>query len=325
MYTIKQAALRAGVSVALLRAWERRYRVFAPARTASGYRLYDDAAISRARLMRLLVEDGWSPSAAASAVLEAEARGLPAPEPSSARDASGRDRAEAGAIDAAGEPGHGRASGHPVEAERLVAEFVTAAAALDQARVEKVLDEMFARGSFEQVAADSILPALRALGEAWASGSVGVAAEHAASNAVLRRLAAAFQAASRPAQGEPVLVGMPPGGRHELGALAFSVVARRSGLPVLYLGPDLPTAEWVRAATESHAVAAVIGAVRAADVSAAEAVAAALHDAHPRLLIAFGGAAARQLPETGSSGRMRLNSDDLVAAADALAAALARA
>jgi DNA-binding transcriptional MerR regulator len=36
MYNIKEAAARAGVSVPVLRAWERRYGVVAPARTRSG-------------------------------------------------------------------------------------------------------------------------------------------------------------------------------------------------------------------------------------------------------------------------------------------------
>ena len=39
-----------------------------------------------------------------------------------------------------------------------------------------------------------LVPALRALGDAWAAGRVTVAGEHLASNAILRRLAAAFQA-----------------------------------------------------------------------------------------------------------------------------------
>ena len=65
MYTIKQAAARAGLTVPVLRAWERRYGIVSPERTPSGYRLYDDAAIARVRAMRRLVDSGMSPSAAA--------------------------------------------------------------------------------------------------------------------------------------------------------------------------------------------------------------------------------------------------------------------
>ena len=60
--------------------------------------------------------------------------------------------------------------------------------------------------------------------------------------------------------GSGVLVGLPPGARHELGALAFAVAARRAGLPTLYLGPDLPVADWVAPARRIGPMAAVIGA-----------------------------------------------------------------
>src|SRR5207342_3679553 len=69
MYTIKQAAARTGLSIPTIRAWERRYGVVSPTRTAAGYRLYDDAAIARLNAMRSLVEtDGWRPSQAAERV-----------------------------------------------------------------------------------------------------------------------------------------------------------------------------------------------------------------------------------------------------------------
>ena len=66
MYTIKEAAARTGLSVPVLRAWERRYGVVSPTRTPGGYRLYDEAALARLRSMRRLIDDGWSASAASS-------------------------------------------------------------------------------------------------------------------------------------------------------------------------------------------------------------------------------------------------------------------
>src|SRR5215213_11167645 len=73
MYNIKQAAARAGVSVPVLRAWERRYGIVAPERSPSGYRRFDDESVARVRTMRSMVESGWSPSAAAAAILEGRA------------------------------------------------------------------------------------------------------------------------------------------------------------------------------------------------------------------------------------------------------------
>src|SRR5512144_840727 len=72
MYTIRQASSRAGLPVATLRAWERRYAIVQPARTAAAYRLYSDADIAALRAMRRLVDAGWPPSEAARALLAGE-------------------------------------------------------------------------------------------------------------------------------------------------------------------------------------------------------------------------------------------------------------
>jgi methylmalonyl-CoA mutase cobalamin-binding subunit len=266
MYTISEAADRAGVSVDVMRAWERRYGVVTPERTAAGYRLYDVATINRIRAMRQLVEEGWAPSAAAvrvrsatdEAVAEEAPRQLP-PTP-------------------AGDP------------DPLVDRFVRAAAALDAASLTAVLDEMGSRASFEPMVERHLFPALRALGAAWASGAVSVAAEHAASAAVGRWLGTAFEAAAAGrTDAHPILVGLPPGARHELGALAFATACRRAGLAVRYLGADLPAAEWARASRDTDAATAVIGVPTAADADAARAVARALRRASPGLLVAYGG------------------------------------
>ena len=64
----------------------------------------------------------------------------------------------------------------------------------------------------------------------------------------LRRLSAAFEAAGRLDVESPVLIGLPPGSRHELGALAFATAARRRGIGVVYLGADVPERSWRDAA-----------------------------------------------------------------------------
>jgi DNA-binding transcriptional MerR regulator/methylmalonyl-CoA mutase cobalamin-binding subunit len=294
MYTIKEAAARTGLSVPVLRAWERRYGVVSPTRTPGGYRVYDEAALARLRSMRRLIDDGWSASAAAAAVVDG--RDLQAA-------ASGR---AARATRPPGSPGN----------RSLADELVAATAALDDDGIEAVLDDMFAAGSYERVVEDHIAPALRAIGDAWAAGRVAVAGEHVASNAIQRRLAAAFQASSPAAAGErPVLVGMPPGARHELGSLIFATAARRAGLPVVYLGADLPLDDWIAAVDQTNPRAVVIGALMNDDGAAARAVASGLAAVHPGLTIAFGGPAA---PGPDDSTRSIRLPDDTRAAVAAL-------
>jgi MerR family transcriptional regulator, light-induced transcriptional regulator len=283
MYTIKQAATLAGLSVPVVRAWERRYGVVHPARTASGYRVYDDEAIDRLRLMQSLIGRGWSPSTAAAAIVAGTAPAI-----ETERLTSG-----------AGVAGIGARSDHRTWSSELRRAFVEAAASLDMVGVETVLDEMFAGGTYETVIERDVLPALQALGDAWADGRVSVAGEHAASHAVGRRLAALYQASGREGTVDgAVLVGLPPGARHELGALAFAIAARRAGLPVLYLGADLPVVDWVATAGRTRARAAVIGAVTRADRPGAFSVGRALADALPGISIAFGG---RGAPDVGAA------------------------
>ena len=286
MYNIKEAAARTGVTVPVLRAWERRYGIVEPARTPGGYRLYDEGAIQRLRTMRRLVAEGWSPSSAAGAILAGNVPPDALADTPAARDVSG-----------AADPA------------RLEERFVAAAAAMDGRAVEEVLDEMFATASFERVVDSHLAPALQALGAAWAEGQVTVAGEHLASNAVQRRLAAAFQAAGRLAAKErPVLVGMPPGARHELGAMMFAVAARRAGLPVLYLGADLPIDDWLTAAQATNARAAVVGAPTAGDSAAAARVAEAIRRIRPGTAVAIGGAGV--IDDAGlADGTVRLPQD----------------
>lgn len=288
MYTIKHAAELTGVPVATLRAWERRYGVVAPQRTGGGYRLYDDDAVDRLRAMRDLVSAGWAPRQAADEVAQRSAgagrerlAALAPPAAPPVADGVAAVAAEGGAAAGTG-PGVGDGGGD---------DLVAACRTLDPLRVAAVLDERFARGSFEAVVDDWLMPALTAVGDAWARGEVSTAAEHLVAHAVLRRLAAAYEAAGTGTRGPRVVIGLPPGGRHELGSLAFAVAARRAGLAVTYVGADLPRESWLDAVAQVRPHAIVLAVPRAEDVPAAAAVIGAVRGAQPDLRVLVGGGA----------------------------------
>jgi DNA-binding transcriptional MerR regulator/methylmalonyl-CoA mutase cobalamin-binding subunit len=292
VYTIKEASARTGVGAPLIRAWERRYGVVRPTRTPSGYRLYDDTTLRVLIAMRTLVESGWTASEAARAI------------------AAGEVSVDEVVDDAAVARGPAPSSA-AANRERMITRFVAAAEAASTADTESALDEILASGSFEAVVDDLLLPATAALGDSWASGRMSVAAEHAASAAVGRRLSAVYQAAGIPVR-TSVVVGLPPGSRHELGALAFAAALRRRGVGVLYLGPDVTVEGWVDAVSRTRARAAVIGVVTERDREPAQAVIDALRS-HGVPLVAIGGAAA---PETApDNGVLRLGERVVEAAA----------
>ncbi len=273
MYTIKQAARISGVTEASLRAWERRYGVVVPQRNESGYRVYDQQDLAAVATMRRLVEEGWSPAEAATAV---------------------RNGSVPIALDeVAGPETSPRTEGPDPGSLRQL--FLTSAAQLDTAGIEESLDGGFALGSFEHVVDSWLFPALEALGDAWASGEVDVAGEHMASHAVHRRLSSAFEAAGSRSRGPAVVVGLPSGSQHDLGALAFATAIRRRGLDVLYLGANVPVDSWETAVRSRTARAAVLSVVTPEDRTTAIEVAEQLltHDVLP--IVCSGGASGANL------------------------------
>ncbi|WP_435198263.1 MerR family transcriptional regulator [Janibacter sp. GS2] len=267
MYTIKRAAELTGVPAATLRAWERRYHVIVPERTEAGYRLYDEDCLARIRAVAALVDDGWAPSQAAEEV-------------------SRRDRAKGAATPLPPPPDQTPAT---VDGDGGAGPLVDAAARLDASAVAQVLDERFATGSFESVVDGWLMPALAEVGRAWTEGRLSVAGEHLVAHAVLRRLAASFDAAASRPGGPAVIVGLPAGVHHELGIFAFAVALRRAGLDVVYLGADLPTEAWQAALDTHSARCAVLAVPRAQDTPAATTLIRSVSASHPEVSVLVGG------------------------------------
>ena len=268
MFTIKHAAEQVGVSVSTLRAWERRYGVGTARRTESGYRLYDAEAVRALGLMRSLVEEGWAVRAAADEVHRRSA--------------------------VATHPASDTGSGGGTDVDDLA--LVRAAEELDAAGLSSMLDRRFSTASFEVVVDGWLLPALRDVGVGWEQGRVTVAGEHLVAGGVARRLSAAYDAAGDNPSGPRVMIGLPPGSRHELGLLSFATAARRAGLSTTWLGADVPVADWAAAVGARSADCVVLAVPTDADVSAAARTVAAVEERRPGLLVAVGGAAQEEAP-----------------------------
>lgn len=239
MYTVSQAARLTGVPAGTLRAWERRYRVIAPSRTQGGYRLYDATQIEQLREMAARVHSGMRPAQAAASLISPPPL---VPWPDDPPD------------------------------------LVAAAESLDPSLLHDAIATAFAAAPLEDVITTWLLPQLDALGAAWASGRLSVAHEHFASAGVMGALASRFHDQVPGERGPTVLVGLPPGASHELMLFAFAVCLRRLGADVLYLGADVPLADWHRTAQARLPRAVVLGAHCAQDARAAGQIAASLED-----------------------------------------------
>lgn len=282
-YTIGEVAKLTGVPAVTLRAWEHRYGVVHPGRTASSYRQYDGQDLEVLQRMRALVESGIAPRRAADLASTGDHLAL-------SPDAS--------------------TSMPPLQD---LTSLARAGVALDGERLRRILDEAFAVATIETAIDDWLVPSMREVGRAWAIGELDVVSEHFVSAAVMRKLSALFEAT--PAQGPRVVVGLPATARHELPALAFALLLQRAGTQVLYVGADVPEPCWARLVEVWRPSAAVMGVACDQDVAPAIAAVRALTAARVQPVY-VGGQCAQQV-----AGAISLTSS-LTAAAQTVAAAL---
>jgi DNA-binding transcriptional MerR regulator len=203
---IGELARRTGVATELLRAWERRYGLLSPERTASGYRLYSAADVRRVGRMRELLAEGLSAAEAARQVLAERS-----PDPDA--------------------PALTRTSG----------ELRRALEALDDGAAHTALDRLLADYSPQAVVGDVVLPLLHELGAGWERGEITVAQEHFASNLLRGRLLGLARGWDR-GSGPRAVLACPPGERHDLGLVIFGLALRDLGWRITFLGADTPPA-----------------------------------------------------------------------------------
>ena len=218
---IGELSRRLGVSDHVLRAWERRYGVLRPVRTAGGFRLYSEADLDRVRRMQAYLAQGLSAAEAARAAVDGEA---PAGTGAGGTGAAHRD----GLTDAA----------------------ATLAAALDEfdePAAHAVLDRLLATLTVETVLRDVVLPYLRALGDRWERGEVSVAQEHFASNLIRGRLAGLARGWGH-GHGPRAILACVPDELHDIALLAFGIVLNRNGWRIEYLGANTPLDDLIRMA-----------------------------------------------------------------------------
>lgn len=221
---IGELARRAGVTPELLRAWERRYGLLHPQRTAGGFRLYGDDDLARITAMRAGLDQGLSAAEAARHVLE-----------------------------------NPKALGpEPVPAEAIT-RLRTALDGFDDAGAQAALDRLLATLSLEAVISEVMLPTLRDLGERWARGEVTVAQEHFVSALLRGRLLALGRGWDR-GVGPLALLACAPGEYHDLPLIMLGLALRDRGWRISFLGQDMPADSVVDAARRLAPTAVIVSA-----------------------------------------------------------------
>lgn len=138
---------------------------------------------------------------------------------------------------------------------------------------------------------DVIAPAMRLVGDDWEGGRISVADEHRASAVAMRLVGRLGPLARHRGVGRgTVVVGSPPGERHQLPVAIAADVLRARGFDVIDLGCDVPAATWAGPVCEPRVIAVAIGVTGTGQTRAVRAVLRTVAAAAPHLPRFVGGA-----------------------------------
>jgi methanogenic corrinoid protein MtbC1 len=209
----------------LLRAWERRYGLLQPTRSAGGLRLYSPEDLARVQAMQQHLADGYAAAEAAALATQTT-----------------------------------RPRNNEIATPTAKGELAAALASFDDGDAHAVFDALLARLSIDTLLRDIIVPYLHELGERWERGEVSIAQEHFASTLLRGRLLGLARGWGR-GIGPVAVLACAPGEQHDLGLLAFGLALRARGWRIIYLGTDTPITSVADTARSCSPAAVVVSAV----------------------------------------------------------------
>ncbi len=227
-FNMKVVVQETGLKPDTLRAWERRYGVPAPERTAGGHRLYSQHEIDMLKWLIARQEEGLNISHAVELWRQLESEGQdpllsygheasPPPTPKPALVAGGR-------IDALREA------------------WIVACLRFEEFTAQQILAQAFAIFPMETVCFELLQKGLQHIGAAWYEGQVSVQQEHFASALAVRQLESLLSSMASAVRQGRLLVVCPPGEQHTFSPLLLALLLRRRGWDVVYLGANVPLA-----------------------------------------------------------------------------------
>lgn len=245
-YPIKVVSVKTGLSIHVIRVWEKRYKAIVPDRTETNRRLYTEADIQKLLLLKQAIQQGYNiGSVAGFSITELKElvtknlSGLTKPDKLS----------EAG--------------------EREVIEYINdcllAIKNFNARGFEQTLLNASLQLSQPVFIEKMIVPLVYRIGELWHGGELRIMHEHMAT-AVIKTFLENMRNNYRIDENAPAIIATTPVGQlHELGALILSLVAAADGWNVTYLGPNLPADEIAAAVVEKKASAVMLSIVYPSD------------------------------------------------------------
>ena len=245
-YPIKAVTQKTGLSVHVIRAWEKRYNAVKPQRTETNRRLYTETDVEKLSLLVKLTEWGHNIGSIASLSIKTLKEMI---------------------LDAKGDTAFTR-SDNPVQASNPQ-EFIDKCLEAINRFDAKMLEAAIFNASivlsqpllFEHV----FIPLAKIVGDKWKSGELRIYQEHLFSRVVKAHLLETIEKNNLRDMSPNLVVAIPQHQAHEIGALIAAAYAASDGWKVTYLSPNLPAEEIIAGSIKLDAKVIVISIVYADD------------------------------------------------------------
>jgi len=231
-YNLKVVLQETNIAADTLRAWERRYGLPMPQRTAGGHRLYSQYDIETIKWLLARQAEGLSISRAVDLWNEHHASG--------ADPLAGFSLSTFTAVQAT----PAIYISPDTNLDSLRAQWIEACMRFSEANSEQVLNLAFSMFPVESVCMEILQKGMVDIGSLWYENGASVQQEHFASGLAMRRLDALLSASPAPTRNQTVLVGCPPNEWHTFTTLLLTLFLRRRGLNVIYLGANVPAEQF---------------------------------------------------------------------------------
>ncbi|MBN2119283.1 MAG: MerR family transcriptional regulator [Anaerolineales bacterium] len=265
-FNLKVVLKETGIAADTLRAWERRYGLPMPQRSAGGHRLYSQRDIETIKWLIKRQAEGLSISRAVDLWNE---------------------QLVSGADPLAGPVPPGNLPAASANLESLRRDWIDACLNFSESNAEQTLNQAFSMFPVEAVCTEVLQKGLSEIGDRWYENRASVQQEHFASGLATRRLDALLSASPAPTRSQTVIVGCPSDEWHTFTPLLLALLIRRRGLNVLYLGANVPVSQFTD--TVKNAKADLVVLVAQHLISAATLKHTALVLSSQKIPVGFGG------------------------------------
>ena len=227
-YPIKAVSNLTGLSIHVIRAWEKRYNVVVPDRTETNRRVYSSKDVEKLKLLHLATEKGYSIGTITNYSID-NLREIVGEEHRERENRPIIEKLEESNID--------------VELNQYLSTSIEAIKILDANALENELYRALVDLPQPRFITEVISPLLDRIGDMWKNGDIRIVNEHISSAVIRKILTSLIDNNSVPTNAPSILIATPRGQLHELGALIIGVIASADGWNVTYVGPNLPGEE----------------------------------------------------------------------------------